>query len=396
MKQTRPSLRRRRISAPFLLGLAIFALGFAAGSWARSNSRANDPAEPDAERALAPFREALTLIESRYIDAVARDRLAEGAIKGMVDALDDAHSAYLKPELCLVSRNFSGEFSGIGVTARTDKATRRIQVATVIPNAPAHKVGVKPGDVFHEVNGESVLGMSQAELSALVPGPPGEGVTIVFQRGDAFISFDIIRDTFETPNVAYEIVGGNIALVSMLAFHERSRAQLDEALASIDVNRRTGLIFDLRNNPGGLLSSAMEIGGAFIKEGMLLRQVARDQSEEITHVSGAFADIQVPIVVLVDETSASAAEVVAGAMQDHAVATLIGETTFGKGTVQNLPELSNGACLRLTTRRWLTPKGHWIHERGVAPDIIVEGNLAADEVDRQLIAAIDFLQSRRD
>jgi carboxyl-terminal processing protease len=185
----------------------------------------------------------------------------------------------------------------------------------------------------------------------------------------------------------------------MLDFNDLSRAQLDEALQAIDINSAKGLIFDIRDNPGGTLSSAIEIGSAFIEDGILLRQVARDQSEEVTRTSGGYADIDVHIVVLVDETSASASEVIAGAMQDYGVATILGETTFGKGTVQNIPSLSNGGGLRITVRRWLTPNGHWIHEQGITPDIIIEWNPDADEEDAddiQLSAAIEHLESLRD
>ena len=398
MQATRPFRGRRRLDARFLAALAIFALGFAAGRWAHAFSNALVQDEPDeTEAAILLIAEALFHIELRYVDAVDVTVLADGAIKGMMDALDDPHSAYLRPGLCQASRNFSGEFTGIGVTAKTNAATRQIEVHSVIPNAPAEAAGVVPGDVFHEVDGASVAGISQAELSALTQGPRGTSVNIVFKRGDAFISFDIVRDAFELPNVEYDIIGDNIALISMQDFHNRSRAQLDEALAALDINTRQGLIFDLRNNPGGVLASAIEVGSAFIEDDVLLRKVARDGTEEVTHASGSYAGIEIPLVVLVDETSASASELIAGAMQDHGVAAIIGETTFGKGTVQTLPDLANGGCLRLTESRWLTPNGNWIHERGVTPDIMVEWNPDEDEgEDRQLEAAIDYLEKRRD
>ena len=378
-----------------------FVVGFAAGSLSQSDADAQEGAAPsDSERAFEPFWDAFSIIESRYVVQVEVDTLVDGAIRGIVDALGDAHSGYIRPGLCPRSRDFSGRFSGIGVTIKTDEATDRIEVATVIPNTPAENVGLLPGDIFHEVDGQRVSGFSQAELSALVPGPPGTTVNIVFERGDEFISFEIVRDNFELPNVSYEIVGEDIAYIAMLDFHDLSRSQLDEALDAVDIHNTGGLIFDIRKNPGGTLASAIEIGSAFIEDGVLLRQVSRDQSEEVIRASGDYLDIGVPIVVLVDETSASAAEVIAGAMQDHGVATIIGETTFGKGTVQNLPDLSNGGCLRLTVQRWLTPDGHWIHRLGITPDIIVDWNRServdGRAADPQLAAAIEFLESRRD
>lgn len=397
-----PAIRRRsRIGETLLVFVVVFVIGFASGSVSQSNFNAQERAAlSDFTAAFEPFWDAVSIIESRYVDPVDVDKLVDGAIRGMVDALGDAHSGYIRPDLCPRNRDFSGEFSGIGVTVKTDEATERIEVLTVIPNTPAEKVGVLPGDIFHEVDGQRVSDFSQAELSALVPGPPGTTVTIVFQRGEEFISFEIVRDSFALPNVSYEIIGNDIAYIAMLDFHDRSRSQLDEALKAVDIHNAGGLIFDIRNNPGGTLASAIEIGSAFIKEGVLLRQVSRDQSEEFTRASGDHIDIDAPIVVLVDETSASAAEVIAGAMQDHGVAAIIGETTFGKGTVQNLPDLSNGGCLRITTQRWLTPNGQWIHKQGIAPDIIVEWNRAErgndDTRDPQLAAAIEYLESRRD
>lgn len=397
MQSTRANRRRRRLDESLLLALAIFAIGFAAGSWAQSKADAREwETLSESEANSDPLREAASIIEARYVDPVAAEALEAGALKGMADALDDPHSAYLPPALCRISQNVSGEFSGIGVIANVDEAAREIRVATVIPNTPAEAAGVQPGDVFHEVDGTSVAGFSYAELSALVPGAPGTSVTIVFKRGEALLAFEIARAAFELPNVAYDIIGDDIALVSMLAFHDLSRAQLDGALGELDINARKGLIFDIRGNSGGALASAVAVGSAFINDGALLRQVARDGAEEVTHASGKTAGIKVPIAVLVDETSASASEVIAGAMQDHGVAVIIGEKTFGKGTVQSLPDLSNGGCLRLTTQRWLTPNGHWIHEQGVTPDIIVEWDPEEGGDDPQLEAAIDYLEALRE
>jgi len=400
MKWTRAVGRRSRIGAFVLLVLTVFALGFAAGSLARFDRSAPGRwAGSDNDRAFEAFWDAFALIESSYIEAVEVDELVDGAIEGMVAALGDAHSGYIRPGLCPLSRDFSGEFSGIGVTIKSDEATRQIEVLTVIPNTPADKIGVLPGDIFYEVDGQPVTAISQAELSALVPGPRGSTVSIKFKRGAEFITFEIVRDTFEKPNVSHKIVGDKLAYISMLDFHDLSRAQLAEAFDAVDIHSVHGLIFDIRNNPGGTLASAIEIGSAFIEDGVLLRQVSRDDSEEVTRASGDYAALDLPIVVLVDETSASASEVIAGAMQDHGVATILGETTFGKGTVQNLPDLSSGGCLRLTVRRWLRPNGQSIHKRGISPDIVVERDAAEDEAgadyDPQLAAAIEYLESLR-
>ncbi len=387
--------RVAQIGGTLALAIAFFTIGFAAGHLSPALIQALD----SQESALEPILQALEIIEDRFVDAVARDRLVDGALAGMVDALDDEHSAYVPPELYQRSIDFSGEFTGIGVTIEKDAQTDAIAVFTVIPDSPAAAVGVQPGDIFYAVDGQRVVGMSQAELSALVPGPRGSLVNIIFQRGEALLEFDITRETFPLPNVSWQIVGENIAHISMQHFNDLSRAQLDEALAAAAVNEGKGLIFDMRDNQGGTLESAIEIGGAFLKDSLLLRQVARDGEEELTYTDGAYADITVPIVVLLDEYSASAAEVVAGALQDHGVATIIGERTFGKGTVQNIPPLANGGGLRLTVRRWLSPNGNSIHQQGIEPDIVIEWDPETEadaQADAQLTLAIEFLHSLRD
>lgn len=392
-------IKRSRINTTLLLTIIVFAAGFSVGNvvvMSRTNAQGR-VALSDTDEAFEPFWDAFSIIESRYVDPVDVEVLVNGAIDGMVRSLNDEHSGYIRPELYESTTDFSGEFSGIGVTIRTRQDTEEVEVVTVIPNSPAESVGVQAGDIFFEVDGESVIGMTQAELVTIVPGPRGTTVNITFKRGDELVTFDIVRDVFEIPNVSYEIVGDNIAHITMLDFNAVSRSQLDHALEETDINNTNGLIFDLRGNPGGTLASAIEIGSAFIEgDEVLLRQVSRDKSEEVTRTNGDYADIEAPIVVLIDETSASASEVISGAMQDYDVATLIGETTFGKGTVQNIPQLSNGGGLRITIKRWLTPNGAWIHQQGITPDIIVEWDPETPEDlenDLQLQAAIDYLEN---
>ena len=395
MVETQPNSGARSHSASVLLTLAVFALGFVVGTIAEHRSIALS----DTDEAFEPFWDAFSLIESRYVDQVEVELLVDGAIDGMVDSLGDQHSGYIRPELYKRSIDFSGEFTGIGVIIETNEESGDIEVVSVIAESPAEKAGVLPGDVFYEVDGQRTIGLSQAELSALVPGPHGTVVTITFRRAGELITFEIVRETIPLPNVTYTVVGEDIAHIKMVDFNDLSREQLDDAFEAVDINETSGLIFDMRGNPGGTLASAIEIGSAFIEDGVLLRQVARDQSEEVTRTSGGYAEIKVPIVVLVDETSASAAEVLAGAMQDYGVATIMGETTFGKGTVQNIPPLSNGGGLRITVRRWLTPNGHWIHGQGITPNIVIEWNpeTEVEEADdKQLEAAIEYLASLRD
>ena len=385
MKRMRDGQWRFKAAALALLVAAVM-LGFAAGWRARMQSSAPPPA------VFAPIREALEIIEARYVDAVAASLLVEGAISGMVAALEDEHSGYIKPELYRRATDFSGEFTGIGVMIKNSEAAGELAILSVIAGSPAARAGVKPGDVFYEVDGQSVSDFTLAELSAVVPGPRGSAVTITFQRADRLVTFDIIRDTFPLPNVSWKILSGNIAYIALLDFNDRARTQLEEALSAAAINNRAGLLLDLRGNHGGKLTSAVEVASAFIKEGALMRQTGRDANEELIMAHGDAVDIAVPVAVLVDETSASAAELLAGALQAHDAATIVGAPTFGKGTVQSISQLSNGGGLRLSTSRWLTADGRSVEGTGIHPNILVEGASAEPGADAQLEAALAHLR----
>lgn len=396
MKSLVKQTRHARI---VLLVLLVFAAGFALGS-----QGLNNPVEAqgrvdvsDTNTAFEPLWEAYAILQSRYVDPIDVERLVEGAISGMVNALDDPYSSYMRPQVyAMFNSDLSGNVEGIGVVITT-RDNGEIQVVTVIPGAPAMDAGVMPGDVFIEVDGESVAGFDQTELAAVVRGPAGTQVNITFRRGQELVNFTITRARFAVPNVSYEVLEGNIAYISMLDFNQVTRSQLDDALAAVDVNNRIGLIFDLRGNPGGLLSSAIDVGSAFIESGpILLETFSIDGQEQmqVFEANGNFAGIQVPIVVLIDETSASASELLAGAMQDTGAAIVLGEPSVGKGSVQTIQPLSNGGGLRLTIAYWLTPNGNSIHQQGVQPDIVVEWTPESfDDPDLQLEAAVDYLLS---
>jgi len=271
----------------------------------------------------------------------------------------------------------------------------QIEVRQVLPGTGAEAAGVMPGDIFVEVNGESVQGLDQTQLALLVRGPAGTTVEITFLRGEELVTFTITRSRFEIPNVEAEVLEeSNVAYISLAEFNERSHEQLVDAIEELDVNSRAGLIFDLRNNPGGLLTSAIDIASLFIEDGVILHESFADGSEETFEATGDYAGITVPIVVLINENSASASELVSGAMQDNGVAYLIGEVSFGKGTVQTLQPLSNDGAIRITIARYLLPSRRWIHEVGVTPDLIVEldeTTFVEGDPDPQLQAAIDYI-----
>lgn len=384
-----------KISTVLML-IAVFLGGFLLGNQ-NTSSQAQDAtlAIGTTDEAFAPLFEVYETIQARYVDADTIDTpaLVNGAISGMVDALDDPFSSYLDPSSFeMFQTDLSGDVEGIGVVIRTDEETEQVYVVEVLEGTGAERAGVLPGDIFIDVDGQSVDGLNQSELAALVRGPSGTEVVITFLRGEELVTLTITRMRFEVPNVTYEVLDGDIAYISMNEFSDRSRGQLDAALEELDVNSRAGLIFDLRGNPGGLLSSAIDVASAFIPDGVVLYESFGDGSEQVFESNGDFAGITVPIVVLVNEGSASASELVSGAMQDRGVATLIGEVTFGKGTVQTLQPLSNNGALRITIARYLLPTRRWIHEVGVTPDIVIPYDPATDglDIDPQLDAALEF------
>lgn len=378
-----------------LLTLAVFAVGFLLGNQITIIQAQGDPIPAEGEAILEPVYETYNLIETRYVDDVDADALIDGAIDGMIAALEDPFSAYLPPEsLTRLNESLSGDLEGIGATITTND-DGNVEVISVLPETPAERAGVQSGDVFKSVDGEDVLGIDQLEVVTRVRGPAGSEVLIVFLRDDEEVELAITRERFEVPVVFTELLEeSNVAYIRMTDFNERSRSQLDAALTELDVNNREGLIFDLRGNPGGLLTSVIEVTSAFMPEGVILYEEFGDGREEIFNADGTFAGIEVPVVVLVDGGSASASELLAGALQDNELATIIGDVTFGKGTVQQINSLSNGGGLRLTIARWLTPNRNSISEAGVTPNVLVPLPEDFDferDGDIQLQAAVEFI-----
>ena len=388
--------RLQHLTAVVILAL-VFTTGFALGN-GRSltlaqGSDTHPPAEAD--EAFEPFWQVFNLIKSDYLDEIDTSVLVDGAISGMVDALEDQYSGYMNPEVYdLLNSDLEGEIEGIGVVIHTVEETSEIEVVGVLEGTPAQLAGLMNGDIFVTVDGQEVTGMNQTELAVLVRGPAGTSVEITVRRGTEMLDFTVERAHIIIPNVEYEVLDGNYGYVKLNQFTAEARADLDDAFATLDVNSLNGLVLDFRDNPGGLLSSAIDIASAFVEEGTVVIEDFGDDGSQTFTANGSFAGITVPIVLLVNESSASASELVAGALQDTGAATIIGETTLGKGTVQTWHPLINGGGVRLTIARWLTPSGRWIHEQGIEPDITIEWTPTSynDPNDPQLAEALSFLQ----
>jgi carboxyl-terminal processing protease len=387
--------RLRTLSIVAALTL-VFIIGYTLGTQ-QIVAQAQYGTPEQVREAFTPFWETFRHIQEQYIERVPVEQLVEGALNGMVNSLGDPYSGYMNPTTFeSLNRDLEGEFEGIGVVIHTIEETREIEIIGILKGAPAEGAGIRRGDIFAAVDGVDVTGISQSELAALVRGPQGTDVRITLRRGTELIDFVITRARILVPNVESQLIGEDIAYIRLNQFNNQARAELDRALEELKVNSRAGLIFDLRDNPGGLLSSAIQIGSAFIESGPILYEVFGDGREVTFSADGTFAGVQVPIVVLVNQASASASELVAGAMQDVGAATIIGEQTLGKGTVQQWLPLQNRGGVRLTVARWLTPDRRWIHEQGVIPDIVIEYDGFAVEVnpdeDTQIAAALAHLR----
>lgn len=387
---------QQKISTVLLI-VIVFLAGFVLGNQNSVSSAQNVAgAIGDVDQAFQPLFEVYDTIQSRYVDTeeVEVEQLVNGAITGMVESLGDPYSSYMDPDSFeMFQTDLSGNVEGIGVVIRTDEETGDVFVVSLIRGAAAETAGVLPGDIFVEVNGENVRGLNQNDLAGLVRGPAGSDVEITFERDGELVTLDITRVSFEVPNVEYEMLENDVAYISMADFSETSRQQLEAAVADLDVNATNGLVFDLRGNPGGLLSAAVDVASFFIEDGVVLYESFADGSERTFEANGNYGDLDVPIVVLVDEGSASASELVSGAMQDVGVAYVVGETSFGKGTVQTLQPLSNQGALRITIARYLLPSRRWIHDIGVEPDLVVPYDMfeSESEEDPQLQAAIEYI-----
>ncbi|MFQ3565486.1 MAG: S41 family peptidase [Aggregatilineales bacterium] len=388
--------RFRHLSTIFIIAL-IFGAGFAFGTLnAPTAAQSSITVSPEVQEAFSALWQAYNLIQSEYIDDVELSTLVDGAIFGMVDALGDPFSGYMTPsEFRMMNADLDGEIEGIGVVIRTREGSNEIEVVGILDGAPAKDAGILPGDIFVAVDGEDVTALSQLQLAGRVRGPAGSQVEITMRRGDELITFVITRARIVIPNVETRILADEIGYIKLNQFNATASADMRAAFEDLNVNALNGLIVDFRNNPGGLLSSAVDVASLFIESGPILTEVFSDDNQRVFSATGQYADIQVPIVILVNEGSASASELVAGALQDRDVATIVGETTFGKGTVQTWSALVNGGGVRLTIARWLTPGGRWIHEAGVEPDIVVEWTPLSydDPDDPQLDAAVEFLLS---
>jgi carboxyl-terminal processing protease len=376
--------------------IIIFNAGYVLGQSPVAPYRVFPSSYPTGEmaRAFAPFWEALDTVQTRYYrQPIDQEQLVEGAISGMLETLDDPYSFYLSPSDEEAEREgFDGEIQGIGVEVSEDDGD--IVVIAPIDGSPAAEAGLVPGDILRQADGTELTGMTVMEAAQIVRGPKGTEVILLIERDGETFEVAVVRDVIEIASVYGEMLEENIAYIRLSQFGLRSDEEMADALEELMAEEPQGLILDLRRNPGGSLDTVVDIADEFLPEGVVLVQEFSGESQvQYEADDGGLAE-EIPMVVLIDEGSASAAEVLAGAIQDYDRGVLIGQTSFGKGTVQTWEPLSNGGGLRLTIARWLTPNGGWVNEQGLNPDYRVDLPTFApgqDFGDMQLNAAVNYL-----
>lgn len=308
-------------------------------------------------------------LEQSYFQDIDHDKLINGAINGMMDSLEDPYSDYMSvEEATSFHQSISSSFEGIG--AEIQEQDGYIVIVTPIKGSPAEDAGLKPNDKVLSVDGKSIQGMSSTEAVTLIRGEKGTKVTLSIQRPgvEEAMSVPIIRDTIPIETVYGEMLEDGIAKVQITSFSEHTSKELVETLNELQDQGMKGLILDLRQNPGGLLDQAIEISSLFVPNGKTIFQIEdRDGNREVVKSKGKKSP-DVALVVVIDQGSASASEILAGAVKESANVPLVGEKSFGKGTVQRSQEFTDGSNMKFTTEKWLTPNGNWIHQKGISPD----------------------------
>lgn len=367
------------------------------GLWARFR-----PPLP-AELAHPAFREFLSVlkhVEQNYVTPLDRGTLFTGATRGMLKALDDPYSYYMDArEYQELQIQTEGVFGGIGVTV--EYLDNYVTVISVLEGTPAEQAGLQAGDRVSLVDGRDVTPLPYDQILSMIRGKPGSTVTITVLRGTQKVDFSIVRAEIHVKSVSWKKLAGDLAYVRISRFQAETGEQFLAALNEIKAAKLTGIIIDLRNNGGGLLTQCVAITEALIPSGPVV--LVEDREGNRRSLGKGHAKDLPPLVILVNEFTASASEILAGAVKDTGTGTLVGVKTFGKGTVQSLLQLAEGAAVKLTTQRFLTPTGYSIHDNGgIQPDVVV----ALTDADRaqklkfddprhpQLARAIELLRGR--
>lgn len=355
---------------PLLLALLLSSTA----AMAQDPQPAQASASRDTVRQLNALMDVFLKVREAYVDKVDDKTLLEGAINGMLESLDP-HSSYLNARDSVQMRTQTeGEYGGLGLTFSTEDGA--VKVIAPTDDTPASRAGIKAGDFITHVDGKLVFGTTMNEAADLMRGPAGSAITLTVVRPGApkALSFKLVREVIKVRPVRHE-VRGDVGVIRVASFNRLTGPATRDAIQAVERQlgpRLAGFVLDLRSNPGGLLDQAIEVSDAFMERGEIVSQRGREKDDiERFYARGDDLARGRPLVVLVDEGSASAAEIVAGALQDSRRAVVLGQRTYGKGSVQTLIPLSADTGLRLTTARYFTPSGRSVQENGIDPDIIV-------------------------
>ncbi|MGP3779323.1 S41 family peptidase [Halanaerobium saccharolyticum] len=391
------------ITLTFLL-LFTFAVSAQEGTVEEQLPREPQQQEENYTKADA-FQDVMFLLQNYYVEDVEFETLIEGAIDGMLNKVD-RYSYFMSPsEYEEMQQEYEGHYGGIGIviTMRDNKLT----IVSPIKNTPGERSGLRAGDIITAIDGQETAEMSQMKAVDLMRGEEGTDVTLTIDRGDEEpFEVEITREDIEVPYVEKEMKTEEIGYISLAQFIEDVGSKVETAVADLKAEGAQGIILDLRNNPGGLLDEAVNVSSVFLDEGVVVSVRQKDETERVLEVNQDIeADTEIPLIILINKGSASGSEIVAGAVKDYDRGKLIGSTTFGKGVVQSVVPLKDGSAVSLTTARYYTPDGNYIHEKGIEPEIKVELDVDAiqaaaedeeaeeDEGDNQLQRAIEEMEN---
>ncbi len=326
---------------------------------------------------FSPFWEAWNLVHENFVDQPVDDiALMRGAISGMMNALGDQHSSYMDPkDFADANSSLEGEYEGIG--AFVDTTTEYLTITSPIPGSPAERAGLMPGDQIVAIDGKDMTGIAAEVARTKVLGPANTVVhlTVLRDGEDKLLEFDVTREKITMKSASGKMLDSGIAYIQVTTFGDKTTPELLAALTDVMAQDPKGIILDLRNNGGGYLTTSVEVASQFLADGVVLYEQYGDGTRTTYDVlpDGMATDTNIPMVVLINEGSASASEIVAGALQDSGRAKLVGVTSYGKGSVQNwIPLSGDNGAVRITIAKWLTPNENTIHEIGLTPDVIVE------------------------
>lgn len=357
---------------------------------------AEEATPDDLEALFIPFWQTWDIVDDQFVEQpVDEEALMRGAIRGMLESLGDQHTSYMDPDqFHQANIPMNGEYEGIG--AWVDPTGEYLVIISPMPDSPAEEAGLQPGDVIIAVDGEDMTGIDGNLIIRRVLGPAGSIVTLTIKREDVSEPFDVEvkRARITIPSVDSEMLEDDIAYIQLMNFGDSSTDELRDALRDALKEEPAGLILDLRNNGGGYLTIAVEVASEFISDGVILYEEYGDSSRDTYNALRGGLATDINMVVLINEGSASASEIVAGAIQDHERGLLVGATSFGKGSVQNwIPLPEEQGAVRVTIARWLTPNERTIHQIGLEPDyvIVITEEDIESERDPQLEKAIELL-----